>query len=243
MALELTNRNSGLDRLEQLKRLQSIDTRLRDLQRKKRALLADLEEKQAQIQEKKTRLAERQKQTKSFQREIDRKELDLKCLEEEIKKLRLDLFKIRHNKEYNALLSEIGGREANKSVLEDEALAMMTRLEAVAEEDKALAREIQEEEKKLATLEASLKSELQVVERDIEEARREWTEASGQVDREALDQYRRLIEKDGMAVVGVLGEACQGCYMSITPQTLNLLLRGQELILCSNCGRILYLSD
>lgn len=243
MVLKLTNKKDGLKRLELLKKLQLIDNHLGGLEKRKKVLLGDLEGKQAHVQEKQNFLTEKQKEHKKFQKEIDNKELDLKCKEEEIKKFRLDLYKIKNNKEYTALLSEIGGREADKSLLEDEILAMMSQIEDMAAGQKNLAREVEEEEKALKALANVVEEELKGLDKDIQEARRQLEENSQLVDKESLEQYKRLIEKDGLAVVEVSGESCGGCFMGITPQTINLLMRCQDLILCKNCGRILYLLE
>lgn len=243
MALEVTNNESKLDRLETLKRLQSIDNKIQELNGQKRALLRRIEEKDAQLGEVKARRADKHAEFTNFQKEIDRKNLDLKCIEDETQKSRAKLLQIKSNKEYSALLSEIGGREADKSLLEDKILSLMLESEGLAAEEKELAKDEEKQKKELAELKAEVEGKLAVIDKDIKETQDVWEETARQVDKESLAQYRRLIEKDGQAVVEVSGHTCGGCYMQITPQTLNLLLRKQELILCMNCGKILYLQE
>ncbi len=241
MALEATNKGILADRIEILKHLQSIDNRLIELKRKKETLQDTLEKKRAQAQQEKESLLEKRKESKSLQKDIDSKSLDHKCMEEEIKKLRGRLFQIKNNKEYQAVLSEIGSKEADKSVLEDEILSMMSRLEGLHAEEKEISKRIQEKEKELAVYSHSVEAELAALEKETQEAQKLRRENTELLDKEALIQYQRLIEKDGLAVVEVAGEVCGGCNMSLTPQTINLLFRQQELILCKNCGRILCL--
>jgi len=45
------------------------------------------------------------------------------------------------------------------------------------------------------------------------------------------------------AVVPVINGVCQGCYMVVTKSVIVELKRGQELVLCEHCGRILFLRD
>jgi len=48
-------------------------------------------------------------------------------------------------------------------------------------------------------------------------------------------------KRGGRAVVPLRGEACQGCYMHVPPQTYVRLKRGDEdIIRCPHCERILY---
>ncbi|HHT9119767.1 MAG TPA: zinc ribbon domain-containing protein [Candidatus Hypogeohydataceae bacterium YC41] len=241
MALEVTNKGTLADKIGVLRHLQSVDSRLIELTRKKENLREALEKKKAQLHQTKGLLSQRQKEAKDFQKLIDSKELDLKCLEEEIKKTRGRLFQIKNNKEYSALLSEIGSKEADKSVLEDETLSMMSKFEGLHAEEKQLAQKVQEEEKDLTVYASSVETELKSLEKDIQAAKKQWEESAELLNKEALALYRRLIEKDGLAVVDVNGDVCGGCNMSLTPQTINLLLRRQEVILCKSCGRILCL--
>ncbi|MFQ5863114.1 MAG: zinc ribbon domain-containing protein [Candidatus Brocadiales bacterium] len=241
MALEVTNKDSGLDGLELLKKLQSIDNKIQELDKQKKTKLKHLEKEKSQLEDTKALLAEKHEESTNFQKEIDSKYLDLKCIEEEIKKFRSQLFQIKNNREYSALLSEIGGKEADKSVMEDKILSMMSELEGISSKEEDLAKEVEKQEKELAELQVTVEGELAAIDRDIEATQALWRETAQQVNKSSLDQYKRLIEKDGQAVVEVSGEACGGCFMHITPQTLNLLLRRQELILCQNCGKILYL--
>jgi predicted nucleic acid-binding Zn-ribbon protein len=241
MTLEVNSKGILADRVGVLKQLQSIDSKVIELSKKRETLRDTLEKKKAQIQQLKEQLSQDQKESKNFQKTIDGKELDLKCLEEEIKKLKAKLFQIKNNKEYSALLSEIGSREADKSVLEDEILSMMSSQEGLHAEEKELDREIKEKEKEFTAYSRSVEAELEALGKEAQEAQAQWEEAAKLLDQEALGQYRRLMERYSLAVVAVDGEVCGGCNMSLTPQTINLLLRRQELILCMNCGRILCL--
>ncbi len=243
MALEVTNKDSSLDRLELLKRLQSIDNNIQELEGKKSTILSRVDESGNKIEEAKTHLEKKHEESINFQKEIDRKSLDLKCLEEDIQKSRDKLLQINNNKEYSAVLSEIGGREADKSLLEDGILAMMAEMEGMTTEEGGLAKELQRQDKEHSELKVAVEDELAVIDKNIEETKAVWEETARQIDKESLDMYKRLIEKDGEAVVVVSGQSCGGCYMQLTPQTFNLVLRKQELIPCLNCGKILCLQE
>ena len=44
-------------------------------------------------------------------------------------------------------------------------------------------------------------------------------------------------------VVPATNGVCQGCYMVVTKSVVMELKRGDELVLCEHCGRILFLGD
>ena len=57
-----------------------------------------------------------------------------------------------------------------------------------------------------------------------------------------VKRYERLREqRRGIAVVEARDGSCLGCNMSIPPQLYNNLFRGDELITCPHCHRILVL--
>jgi predicted nucleic acid-binding Zn-ribbon protein len=71
----------------------------------------------------------------------------------------------------------------------------------------------------------------------LKEARRKLEE---QVDRRSLSLYERVRSKYGRAVVPFQGKLCLGCFMTVPTSTLSRRKEGDELLLCENCGRILY---
>jgi hypothetical protein len=54
--------------------------------------------------------------------------------------------------------------------------------------------------------------------------------------------YNRISKRirDGIAVAEARNGACMACFMSLRPQAMAEVRRGQEVITCDNCNRILY---
>jgi predicted nucleic acid-binding Zn-ribbon protein len=55
--------------------------------------------------------------------------------------------------------------------------------------------------------------------------------------------YDRLAQRsrDGIAVAEVVGDACSACYMHLRPQVQLNVKKGDEIITCESCTRILYM--
>ncbi len=96
-------------------------------------------------------------------------------------------------------------------------------------------------------------AEIETLKAELAGKKAEWgSEAEGRkAEREALAAqlpgatyriYENIrAKKGGRAVVPLRGEACQGCYMHVPPQTYVRLKRGEEeIIRCPHCERILY---
>ena len=65
-----------------------------------------------------------------------------------------------------------------------------------------------------------------------------------QVEPSILGKYERILaNKDGLAMVRVEDEACQGCYMNVPPQVINEIKMAKGLVVCGNCSRILYIEE
>jgi predicted nucleic acid-binding Zn-ribbon protein len=232
------------ERIEVLRRLQSIDTKLKRLEGDKLYRGYDVQKKQNQLQQKKAELSKLGEEIKTFQKNVNSKELDLKSTEAEINKLRLQMNQVKTNKEYSAIKNEIGGKEADKSVLEDEILGMMTKYEEMQQRYKSFEKEIEHEGAQLKDIQTHVETDLKVMENEINELKKKHDNYASMLDHDAIQQYNRLVShKDAVAVVSVVNKVCQGCFMSITAQTLNQLMSGKALTFCHSCGRILYLDS
>ena len=182
----------------------------------------------------KTRVKEIESQRKELELEVESKK-------QQIIKYANQQFQTRKNEEYRALAHEIDACKAEIVKIEDREIELMEQGEAAQKEvvratqTAGEARRVVEDQMgQLGTREENLKAEL------IElEANRE--ELAGAVDEIARSRYERLVKNKGENVlVGVQHGVCGGCHMKLPPQLLVSCQAQQELITCSNCGRILY---
>ncbi len=86
----------------------------------------------------------------------------------------------------------------------------------------------------LDSREKNFKAELAKLESD----RAQLAEA---VEESARDKYERLLRSKGSnVVVGISHHSCGGCHMKLNRGTVVQTQAQQEIITCTNCGRILY---
>jgi hypothetical protein len=233
-----------IEKFEVLKRLQSLKSKINELEASQERRKQDVQKKRVQIGNEKA-LAEKKHEAKvAVQKGIDRKELDLKANEEQITKFNVQLNSIKSNKEYSILVSEIGSKKADMSVLEDEILSAMSRLETANQEYEKATEDLRSEEDSLKDLIKSVDTEIKEVDDEIEKIKNEQKKYIDLLDEHSLKHYNRLSNiRGGKAVVPVIGNVCGGCSMNITAQTLNALMGGKDLVFCQSCSRILYLDD
>lgn len=65
-----------------------------------------------------------------------------------------------------------------------------------------------------------------------------------QVDPASMKLYDRVHDKYMMdPVIPLKGNTCSGCFMQVNPQVIITLKKGDALVRCPGCGRIVYLAE
>lgn len=173
----------------------------------------------------------------------DRKQLDLKASEDRIANWRVNLNAASSNKEYQTLQEQIAAAEMATSVLSDEILELMERIDELEQEanrsDDNLATAKQELVQFAKTTEeqaAGLRSEIDRLEGELADAEKP---LSGDLKTE----YQRVIRNkgaDGMAAAE--DRVCTGCGQQITINQQSDLALSRP-VFCGSCGCLLYLPE
>jgi len=233
-----------IQKIDVLKRVQSLKNKINELEASQERRKQDVQKKKAQIEKEKALAEKKHEEKMAVQKEIDRKELDLKTNEEEITKYNVQLNSIKTNKEYSALISEIGSKKADMSILEDEILDTMSRLEITNQGHAKATEDLRDEEESLKDLINRVGADIKEADIEIEKIKNEQKKYIDLLDEHSLKNYHRLSNiKGGKAIVPVIGNVCGGCSMNVTTQTLNELMSGEDLVFCRSCSRILYLDE
>ena len=147
----------------------------------------------------------------------------------------------RKNEEYRALTHEIDACKADITKIEDQEIVLMEQAEQVQKEASRLSREADEIKKTAEGQIAQLNQREENLKQELAGLQQGRAELAAVVDKVALDRYERLFKSKGEnVVVGVQHGVCGGCHMKLPAQILVNCQAHQELISCSNCGRILY---
>lgn len=182
-------------------------------------------------------------QSKAGRMAADQKQLMLKTGENKIEELRRKLNACSTNREYQALLEQIAADEMANSVLADEILES---LEKVDEHQRVIV----EAEKRGATAREELSKTRQAVdaqqallEADVRRLEAELKEAEVTLPPDVRDAYDRGVKSKGSdAMAAVENNSCGGCFSQLTPNTHNALAMSR-IVFCQSCGRLLYLPE
>ena len=227
-----------------LVKLQEIDSFLADLRNEIERKPLELEELKLRLEEKKKQLDVMQEDIKRIKINIKEKELELKSGEEEVKRLQSQLMQVKTNKEYKSLLMEIEGKKADNSLIEDNILDLMEEVDKKELELNKEKENLKHLEAEYSKEEARIKSEIAKIENQIKDKEKEREEVCSHLDTQLLSIYERLLKnRDGLAIVPVVNDACGGCHLSLRPQIINEIKRKDHLVTCERCSRILYLDE
>ena len=68
-------------------------------------------------------------------------------------------------------------------------------------------------------------------------------ELRGKIPPQILGHYDRLVAQGKKGVTAIRGEVCSSCHIRVPIGAIMTLKRGEDIQLCENCGRYLYLAD
>jgi predicted nucleic acid-binding Zn-ribbon protein len=168
-------------------------------------------------------------------------ELEVQSKKQLIEKYANQQLQTRKNEEYRALAHEIEMCKEAIFKIEDQEIELMEKGEA-AQKDVANATRLAADAKKLVDDQVTqLTDREQNLKKDLAELLANREELAGAVDEIARARYERLVKSKGdNVVVGVQHGVCGGCHMRLPAQIIVSCQGQQELVSCTNCGRILY---
>ena len=227
-----------------LLQLQEIDTEIYTLKHEKEAKPAEIKTLETAFEEKKKQISELEKALLNLYKLRKDNELELASKEESIKKLQTQLYSLKTNKEYQAMLSEIDGAKADASMIEDKILEAFTqtdKIKAEAEEEKL---RLNEEEKALNEQKKNIENRVKVIDDRISQLDAQRKQALSGIDKKILSQYERILKsRDGLAIVEARDNSCKGCNMHVPAQVINLIKMYQRIVTCEVCNRMLCIKE
>jgi predicted nucleic acid-binding Zn-ribbon protein len=198
----------------------------------------ELDEARRLVEEQRRGLQEAQKKLREAEWTVDEVRAKVQPLNE-----KLYGGTIKNPKELVDIQHDVDSLKARQRELEDRVLEAMS-----ATEDAE--KELQEGERGLSDMEAQWQAEQESLSRQRDDLKRELQELEGRrsrqevtIDAETIRQYDVLrAAHQGRAVAKVERGICQGCRITLPMHVLQKARRGNHLVQCTSCERILYLS-
>lgn len=226
--------------LRELHRLHRQLTDLRDRSDRGPKQLKAREANLARLAEELTKV---QAESKAARMRADQKQLQLKSSEEKITGYRAKLNACSTNREYQALKEQIAADEMACSVLSDEILEGLEKIEDYQ-------RLVGEAQQRITSAKADLTKAQDTVRQQNDQLASEIARLEGELA--AVEErlppdfrsaYDRLVKSKGEdAMAEVQDRCCGGCYQQLTQSLLAVLSTGKGVV-CKTCGRFIYFSE
>ena len=231
-----------VDRVGALHKLQLIDSELNE----KTEALGQVESQLDQNEEllsARRKMAEEEGGLHKSRATLRHLELDLEEISSKIVSAQERLYggEITNPKELASLEQEIEYLKRRQSEVEDKTLETMAEVEEKESGLKLEAECLGRREQEWEANQEDLRQQAQELSARLTSLQGERTETLLTVSEEDLTVYedlRRL--KGGQAVALLEGGICQGCRVALPTSLVQKVRRGQDLVTCGSCGRILY---
>jgi len=227
--------------LERLIRLQQLDMdaemrrkTLAELPAALQALDERLSTRQQALDAGKARLAENQ----AAKRALDK---DLAVVQGRLTKFKDQLMEVKTNKEYLAMQHEISMAQEGVRTFEDKILEGLMAADEIDGEVKAAEKALAEEKVKISEERTARQKQAATMEGEIAELTAARAKVVAEMTREALAMFDFSSRKHkGHAVAQARDGHCTACHVRLRPQVFNEIRRGDKLMQCESCSRILY---
>ncbi len=227
--------------LSQLISLQDIDVEIKRLREEIESLPTRRDELDRQFAESVKEYLAIKQELDSSQTERRRLEGELELEQQKHQKFKNDLMKATNEREYTTAVREIDVARKTISSLETEILKLMERIEKL---DAQVVERTPEMETRRIEVDRQLKewtlaadsNQQRLVALVAERAAK--MQALGTVARATYERLSRM--RNGFALAEARDYSCMACRMKIRPQVFSDIRKGDSIITCESCGRILY---
>jgi len=149
--------------------------------------------------------------------------------------------KVRNPKELQDLQKEIASLKKHLGVLEDQQLEAMVSVEGCLEDEQKAQVLLSKTQAEFCEKSSGWLGQKDVLSRTLERLNAEKAPLLPTISPECLKTYDNLRKrKSGVAVTSAKNGSCTVCGANIRPMELQAARVAQDLVYCSNCGRILY---
>ncbi|WP_165174660.1 C4-type zinc ribbon domain-containing protein [Desulfovibrio sp. ZJ369] len=229
------------DQIKQLVELQKVDDAIFAVRQELESAPRDLEELEqrfeaadAQRNRVLDKLAHLQEQQKRLSLEIDDDSA-------RIKKSKNKLMQVGNTREYHAMMREMDSMEKVNRSREEE---KMTLLEELQLQNDALAKIDRDYSALKAELEVKrdgLEEKLRKAKDNLEELNEKRSQVSKLIPQPVFMRYEFIrVRLEHPVIVAVKDGVCSGCNIAVPPQSFIELQRGQQILSCPNCQRLIF---
>jgi uncharacterized protein len=222
-------------------RLQEIDNRLGDLAREIAALPKHIAEIEKKLVSHERKLEADRAALSANQKERKKCEGDIQLQEQKISKLKDQMLLAKTNDQYRAFQNEIEFCQKEIRKFEDRILELMSESEPLEKNVKAAEVALKAEKAQVESEKQVARERTAIDEKASAELHAERAGVVGGMGSATYQLYERVRKaRKGIGVAEAVAGRCSACQMALRPQFFQELKRGNTVMSCESCLRILY---
>ena len=171
----------------------------------------------------------------------DAKQLQLKAAEDKIAELKRKLNAAESNREYQALKEHIAAKEMTNSVLTDEILEGLEKIDEFQERVKEAESNLAKARGKAQKVRSDVEQQEPLIQGDLRRLEAELKECERNLPATVKELYDRVVRQRGEdALAAVENQYCSGCHQHVPLNVCAEIMLSHPMF-CKTCGRLLYM--
>ncbi|HLH03380.1 MAG TPA: C4-type zinc ribbon domain-containing protein [Bryobacteraceae bacterium] len=221
-------------------RLQALDRKLASLEDEIARLPKHIAEIERKLESHKRRLEADQAALAANQRDRKKLEGDIQVHQQKVSKLKEQMLGAKTNEQYKAFQNEIAYAEGEVRKAEDRILDLMEQSEPLEKNVKAAQDALKEEQQHVEREKESARSRTAADRAELAAKGEERKGIAAQMTPSFYDTYERIRKKTKNTPIADATEGrCGACQIALRPQFFQDLRKGDKIMQCESCGRIL----
>jgi len=230
-----------LKQIEQLILLQKVDSEIFSLNKKLDEAPQEVSTIQEKLETQKNQQAQVEEKISILKQQEQKLNKEIEEDNDRIKQSKNKLMMVENSKEYHAMMREMDNLEKTNRLREEEKLAVEEDLAAQNNIKSSLDTEIDKLENELKEKQERLDEQLDGAQSRLDELRKKRENATQEIPQPILSRYEFIRSRlSHPVIVPVDNGVCTGCHISIPPQSFIELQKGEQILSCPNCQRLLF---
>lgn len=150
---------------------------------------------------------------------------------------------ISTHREYEALERQINDASVRENDIRKELQKEEKQFADLKDTLKQTEEMIKSQEAELGAGRASLDKELGGYNTELAALKKQENKLTPSLDREILFKFERIIQRNSEGIVAVRNGVCMGCHMILPAQFANEVHKGESILFCPYCSRILFYEE
>lgn len=222
-------------------RLQILDDRVTALTKEIGTLPKHIAEIEKKLEGHQRRLEHDKAALLANQKDRKRLEGEIQAHDQKISKLKSQMMEAKNNDQYRAFQKEIdfAGQETRKA--EDRILELMAEAEPLDKNVKAAEASLATEKTHVEAEKSTARERTAADQKEIDTLKAERVTITAQMTPSVVSNYDRIRKgRAGVGITEAVSGRCGRCNIVLRPQFYQDLKKGETIMTCESCGRILY---